>query len=331
MTYFFKTTAELKNHVAVSQALSVETLRPYLANGLASDEILGILGADLYTELLDAYDAANMDAAQTKLLEMVQSAIAPLAVYAYLKEAAVRISDAGVTTDREKTAFQWQQEKLESSQLQLAYRRLDALILFLQTNEADYSGWSATDEFKATLELLIPNAKEFSVYINIRESSRTFRTLKPFIRDVEMTRIAPLLSPALYSELKTQLETNSFSGDNAELMVLIRPAIAYLAVSSALDESSIELTPEGAYVTSVQATGNANIRDSKPASLDQAAKAKERYRQRGEAYLESLRQFLNSTATSSRYASFFSSSNYRSPETGQSYKQNPERNSFLAL
>ncbi len=331
MAILFTSTVELKNFVGVSMALELDTLKPHLKDAPAETEVIKILGTELYSLLLSAYDAEDLSPEQLLLLPKVQGVLAPLSVYNYLQEAAVRISDGGVSADRENSAFQWQQEKVEAHYLRMAYFRIDSLIKFMHQNKASFDGWEESSEYKATKEFFINSHQEFQKWVNIGESYRTLVAMRPSMRQAEEENLLPLLTEGLFGELKTAILEENITPAHQALLRFVVPATAFFTMSKALEDLNMEFTAEGAYISSLKANSSANIKERQKPQENELLRKAERFANRGKTWLDSLQQFLNVSASSSLYSSYYQSSNYNNSATGVTYQQDPNSKTFNAL
>jgi len=331
MKVLIRTESELKEFTGVSMALSIESLSPHLAFSWAEDQLITILGQSLYENLLNAYaDGTLEEPAQAKLkvlLPYVQKPLAALAVYSFMQEGGVMISDQGITADRDRSAFQWQQQKAESHYLESAYRSLDRLIVFLLANKADYNNWSDTLYHSSQANLLINSPALFNEHINIRSSYRTFVALLPHLRQVQERQILSLLGEAFLADILANLNDEKYK----DLLRYLRPALAFLSMAEAIEVLHIELTGDGALLYSLR-TNVGNMQEQHAPASSELARSALRYQERGRSWLQDLREHLNAQASAEKYPLYFNSANYEDPtEIGQSYQQDFNSNMYNGL
>lgn len=312
MSALFKTVAEIKAYTGASMALSLESLSPHLSFSWAEDEVLKVLGQDLYDLLLEKYDADQLNDAGNEalkaLLPYVQKPLANLGIYSYMQEGGVSIEDEGVMGNREKAAFQWQQLKAESFYLEASYQGLDRLINFLLKNAGDYEEWTDTVYHSIQKDLLVNSPALFNQSVNIRGSYRTFVALLPNLQFVESKYVSPTLGASYLAALKVDLE----SDDSKAVLALLRPAICFLTMAETIMDNDLELTANGVYVHSLR-SNTENIQQKEPAKVDKLQLAVARFKSRGEAALEEVRNFLNSNASASKYQEYYNTE-YESEE-----------------
>jgi len=331
MKVLIRTESELKEFTGVSMALSIESLSPHLAFSWAEDQLISILGQTLYENLLSAYaDDTLEQTANAKLkvlLPYAQKPLAALAVYSFMQEGGVMISDQGITADRDRSAFQWQQQKAETHYLENAYRSLDRLISFLISNKSDYSNWSDTAYHSSQGNLLIGSPALFNEHINIRSSYRTFVALLPHLHQVQERQIASLLGDEFLADILSKLQDEKYK----DLLKYLRPALAFLSMAEAIEVLHIELTGDGALLYSLR-TNVGNIQEQHAPASSELARSALRYQERGRSWLQDLREHLNAQASAEKYPLYFNSANYEDPtEIGQSYQQDFNSNMYNGL
>lgn len=313
MSLLFKTVAEIKEFTGASMALTLDTLKPHLSYSWAEDEVLKIVGQDLYDSLLAKYVADELDepgnAHFKSLLPMVQKPLANLAIYSYMQEGGVSIEDQGIIADREKAAFQWQQEKAEAFYIDASYQSLDRLISFLLKNAGDFGNWTDTVYHSIQKDLLVNSPALFNQSVNIRGSYRTFAALLSTLQYVESKYVSPALGAAYLADLKSSLGTS----DNQAVLALLRPSICFLAMAEGMMDLNMELTANGVFVQSLRSNTH-NIKQKEAPKLEELQLAVTRFKQRGLAGMETVRQFLNANASESKYAAFYTSDQYESEE-----------------
>jgi hypothetical protein len=329
-----KTKAELQAAVRSSTGLEIETIAPFLTNSEAEQEVIKILGQQLYDTLVDHYNDDILSGPEQALLPFVQKPLANLAIYQFLQFGGMTISDAGVTlsTNREQAAFQWQQLKAERAFLKDGYITMESLLSYLEAHKVDFPGWGNGTQYPALKEFFINTALEFQSYVNINRSRRTLTAMAPVMRNVEAFEIESLLTGTLFNAIKAEILAGSVSADNQALLSYIKPAVAHLTIAQAASELSMEITPEGAFIYTITASGASQIQKYAEADPDRLARHKTHHENVGKAYLQKLRAYLNATASSTKYAAYFASTNYEDPTTtSQTYEQDPETKIFNAL
>tara|TARA_R110002096_G_scaffold122409_1_gene265259 strand:+ start:1430 stop:2434 length:1005 start_codon:yes stop_codon:yes gene_type:complete len=315
MKTLIQTSAELKSFTGASTALSIESLDSHLVYSWAEDEIIKILGADFYQDLLNKYDAEELNNAGNEalkaLLPFVQKPLANLAIYSFMQEGSVSIEDQGITADRNKSAYQWQHLKAEGFYLDSAYRALDRLISFLLKNTGDYAGWVDTAYHNLQKGLILSSPSAFSEFVNIKDSYRTYVSLMPVLRQAELNYLMPAVGATYFAELKASLSAPS---DNDKIVLdYLKPALAFYTMADAIEDLNLEYTGDGAYIISLKANTD-NIKEKNKPSDDHLSRAALRFRDKAQSKIASLSTYLNNNASASMYPLYFASDLYQSEE-----------------
>jgi len=323
---------ELRGLTGVSVALTIENLSPHLSFSRAEDAIIHVLGDTLYENLVTAYadDGFTSEPELEKLLPYVQKPLANLAVYHYMQEGGIHISNEGVTTNRDKAAFQWQHEKGENFYLDTAYDGLDRLIKFLLVNKSDYPNWDGSAYHAAEQGALLNSADALQRYVNISTSYRTYRALLPVLLNCEDIFIRPLLGDTLIDAIKTEVKDDNASADHKLLLKRIEPALAFLTMGEGLEDLNMEVTGDGAFRYSLR-TNVGNIREKQAPETADLTRAAERFRAKGQGWLKDLREYLDQNASPTKYASYYNSPQYTAPGASNTYTQNEDSNVWNGL
>jgi anti-sigma factor RsiW len=335
MKFLITTREELQSFTGASAALALDTLKPYLRHSLAEREVLKVLTDELYNQLLNAYHDGSLNDVDKEhlkdLLPLVQKPLANLAMYYYLQEGSVTISDAGVETDRDKTAFAWQAEKIERAYLENAYFGLDNLISYLLANADAFSSWAASSAYADATQHLVRNAATFQQSVNIGSSHRTFLALQPILKHVEQGPIQSLLGDEFFEELLTAYQDDDLSPEQKRLLEKLQAAICYLTMAEAITDLNIEVTADGAFQQSFKATTQ-SVKERHPARENDLDRYRLQMQKRGAEWLERCRQYLNTKASPTVFATFYASAYYEDPdESTATYEQDDNGNIYNAL
>jgi hypothetical protein len=305
---------QFKTHVALNKSADEEyfaLLQPDLL--LAEDDYLRpALGADFYDELLAAPASLTTD----RLRTLLASALANLTMVSYLDMGQVQISGAGVqiiSTDREKTAFQWQVNNLKTNWSRKGNNGLEKALAYLEAHDADFPTWATSDTAKRTRGYFITSASTFSEHYNISNARLTFLALASLVRKTERFRLEPVLGTEYFDELKQQLRDDTLSVENSTLLDdYVRPALAHLVMAQAIGELGFALNGN-ALELNVYRPDDANSKESDPGLTQLLELKADQAMEDGEHYLRKLTKHLNATASATRYATYFTSDAYRPP------------------
>lgn len=302
-----------RQHVALNASADEEyfaQLRPDLL--LAEDDYLRpALGTEFYEELLAA-TGAEAD----RLRQLLASALANLTMVSYVDFAQVQISGSGVqiiSTEREKTAFQWQINSLKASYSRKGNNGLEKALAYLEAHATDFPTWAASEVAKNARGYFITSATVFSEFYNISNARLTFQALASLLRKTERFRLAPALGEEFFDELKQQLREGALTAENEKLLDdYVRPALAHLVMAQAIGELGFALNGN-ALELNVYRPDDANSKESDPGLTQLLELKADQALDDGEHYLRKLSQHLNGTASATRYATYFNSDAYRPP------------------
>lgn len=293
---FFKTNKEIKKYLPASLALNFADVAPYIED-VAREEILPILGQQLYDLLIAAYptaDVAPVDANFAKLLHEVRRPLAALSIAKYIPLGSVNVSSTGiheVQDDNMRSATKWRTEKLEKSLLDEGQKKLDDLFVFLEANFAQFPTWKSSDSFSLLVENFVYKTTIFNKHYNINNSRRVFVSLKSIMGRVELDSVLPILFKNLFDEIKTQIKDNNLTDENKLILLnYIQPAVCFITISMALQQRSVFLDENGVTIFKTLNTQAFTERNDAPdARVERIAS---QLMINGQGILETLTNFL---------------------------------------
>jgi hypothetical protein len=319
-----KTLSEFKGYVAVDFNLQTG-LPPSFVLELAETEatfIAPLLGAPLYDWLRAAYEAPGFDATaltpEAGLLRAVQAPLARLAATTGITTHQVSITGTGVhitSTDKIKTAFQWQSRELQALHLRRGYQGLDALVQWLEDHRDDapeLRAWAASPAGRRHRRELFTSATAFQEYENIGSSWLVFEALRPVRRRLEAQELRTVLGDEFLQELHEQVETRTLTSENENLLrSRVYPALASLTIAHAVPALGLVLTGSGLQLAA--GSDEANTREYAPNPNGLMRQLASEALVVGERYLRQLTEHLDTRASATRFATYFSSSAYTPP------------------
>ena len=335
MQQLITTREELQAFTGASAGLSLNSLQPYLSNSLAEQQVLKVLTPELHSTLLAAYHENTLEeeanAHLKALLPLVQKPLVNLALYYYLQEGSVRITDAGIETNRDKTAFAWQAEKVERVYLEHAYFGLDALITHLLANADDFSTWASSSAYANAMQHFVRNAATFQQSVNIGSSHRTYLALLPVLAQVEQGPIVGLLGDDFYEELLVAYQADDLTAEEQRLLDKLQPAICFLTMAEAITDLNISISADGAFQHSLKASTQ-SVKEKQPANENDLDRYRLQMLKRGEEWLERCRTYLNAKASASVFATYYASDLYSDPSASSAtYTQDFDSNVYNGL
>ena len=328
--------SQVLSAASINVSNTIENWFPYIGEAQESF-IRPVLGDVLYGQLQDAMaldpavpeDGTILENLAT-LLDMIRKPLALYALWLGADEFGVSVSSQGIQvieTPTHKTAPQYRVQNLKENWIRRANTSLDLVLKFLDEHRQDFPGYVQQDA-----SLFIRSTGEFNSEVDIRESRRVFVSLKPIIRSVEKKYIRPALSAPLFDELKQAWQSGeAFTKEHADLMDLIRPALAHLTMARALMEISIDLLDWGIFDTA----GNtfSNVSSKQASNKERIAAMAEANQHDGEAELKALQQLLDENAGEDLYAAYFHSPRYAGNKMAEHRNEFPNKpdNSFFLV
>jgi len=315
---FVKTNNDIQQFLPVTDAFNLEDIKPFLLNNAEPDFLIPALSQTQFDALQTRFDnnQVQLTDKEKKLISLINQASLNYALELFLDWAQVNISQDGIhiiVNDTRKTAFQWQIQQVQKQCNQAAYRGLERMLIYLETEKTVFTGWAASSSYTIFKQCFINTAEEFSKFVNISGSRRTFLSIKPIMQRVEERKVKDTLVSTLYDEIKTQINTDTVSANNKELLKFIQPAVANLTMADAVNELSLEITDMGIVVSSTSEIISNNVKT--PVDADRLSSLENKFRKNGEAELQLLDQYLQKNASATVYPLFFSSSRYVGPPT----------------
>jgi hypothetical protein len=302
------TGTDLANLAPDLRLVERQQLRPVLGPAL-HNELSALSDEDLQAALDDSTSATGA------LLRLVHEALANLGLLEYLPLNQLQINDGGVyVMSGGKSPFQWQINELKASLRNKGFNALEAVLTYLDEHVDDFPAWATSAAAVDARVLLISSATEFSRHYDINGSRLTYQAFLPLIRKVERFQLEALLSAEYLRELKAQLVASTLAPDNRDVLdEYLRPALAHLVVAKAVGE--VGLSFNGANIElNIFRPDNANEREA-DAGLDGLLKQKaSQAAADAQVYLTKLRRHLNSQASLTRFATYFTSSAYVDPQ-----------------
>ena len=327
---FFSSTVEVKDYVAVNANFDWEDIKAQLSQGL-SKFIMPAIGRTFAAQLLGAYQSGTLSAAESAAVDKVQAALAPYAVFlwvplGYVQQSAMGIQE--VSSENSSPARQWVTYDLRKALLDQAEAALEELLYYLEENAAagdpgEFVLWQNSDAYTKLGSGLISSADELSAQVNVARSRRLFQSLKTYLARTERNYIRPVLGRALYDELVADKQAGVLTTEQERLLKEVQPALAYLMLSRAIPELSIEIGEEGIRLSS--ANNGFSQKNSASGSRGDAqliSAHQQSLQMDGEAMLDSLKEFLWTHEVD--YPLFAESPLYRSDIRGDSWLEDTD-------
>ena len=251
----FRTTAEVKQYIAIDVNMKFSTIKPSLDDA-EENFIKPLLGIAFYDAFAADYAGAavvptNMTANNQLLLPFIQRALAFYAAFYMIDEVGVNVGDLGVQqqfNQNSQPAPAFKVNALKMKYITSADRAADKLLEYLEekASVSVYPQWYADIDANTSMTgTIVYKTSIASQYIDINESRRIFLRLKKRIKDIEASYIKRLICTDQYEEILTQLRTGSLTSNNAKLVAKLEPIIAKKALYLTMPSLAISVEAEG--------------------------------------------------------------------------------------
>ena len=246
----FKTIEEIKQFLPVTASFKFEEIKPFMVQ-VERNYIIPMVSKTQFDELNTAYNASltpTLTPAQEELLTEIRYALTPLMYWLWIPHGQVKVSGAGIqitSTATQKTAFQWQVDKLEESAFTSGFLALETLLIFLEENKDTYTLWKASESYTISKELFINSAKQFNEQYPINNSRYLFLQIRAFSKIIERETIKGTLGKELYDLVKASLLEDAPDPDYSDLLEYIKPVIAFGTLLKASTRLSLIIDSKG--------------------------------------------------------------------------------------
>ncbi len=284
--HFIPDIPTLQSFVPVAADLDLAIIHSDLSRAVRR-HIQPLLGREFLGELFADYKDSTLDEKQLELVDYINAAAAPLALWIHSKKGGVTFDSSGIY--KRKNENRWnlsdtEQQKLEASYLSDGIDALDDLLNYLEDSLADFPTYADAPERKAERLSLIPSASVVLDVFHMLCPRITFCAMREGLRYMERTRVKPLLQDYYSTLIGTSPAEGSF--DNT-CLILARRAVIYLGTGRALVTRGVTLTTEGLRVMMDNKT---QVSDSENARIEAAARE---YLHSGEVEIATLVKLLN--------------------------------------
>lgn len=301
MAELLTTTNQLRSFLgaAYSASASEDRIKPYIA--LAEQNyIVKAIGPELLASLKTAANnESNASDATKYLLGLVRQALAFYGYLMYLPYSTGVDGDNGLQetkTDKTQPVRQAMLEKRIAATADNASSALEAVLLLLFTNAADYAVWKNSDTYKSASALFIRNANDLKKACPYtRGHHRLFVSMREYLEERQRKSIVPALGEEFSEGLLTRLAAGSLTTEEKRLMPYIQRALGYSAYEDALLFLTVVSLPGGGLRILSEFDGISNQR----ALSDQDevfCKYQKKIGTDAEAYQRELKRYLDANA-----------------------------------
>lgn len=238
---------------------------------LSVRQITDLTGTEIYkqAEIYYLKDEYGLDLEDKEYL-LVKKFQLTNALFAYVKM--IPSLDAGHGNDgrkkgigeNEKELTALEQYKDEANILNLAYEALEDLLNYME--EQKFEAWEKAPVKNMLKSLVITKLSEFNEYFSLG-SSRMFFTMLPMLREVQETKIIPVITQTRLTALLAAMKADTPSEDQKkllEMLPLVRRPLVLASLALAIKRLPVEILPDG--IVQTQITGS--IREKRIATKE---------------------------------------------------------------
>lgn len=191
------------------------------------------LGQSFLDEIQDAYDASPATPMSTEmdaLVRKLQRSMAYFVMYQAISTRGIQISNMGpgqAVSDDGNYIFpsMWRTNEGLRKSFQLANRRLDQALEYLDEKKSDFATWVASTEYSRYQRLFFRSARELNQYMSMEAGRVVFQTLRPIMYEAEQRYIYRVMGDGQAEELKTAMAAGSLTADQSKLLDITRRAL----------------------------------------------------------------------------------------------------------
>ena len=243
-TFIFSNFDDFKNNVggAVNQSVLLESLTPTIEE-VAHTHIIPWLTQGLWDALVSGVETP---ASQTlaNLLPYVQKSVAFLTMWEYAKIGGVQFSEAGLLrteSETHKTAYKNQENAYREQMRNHGFNALERMLIFLETNKADYPDWTDNDGLAYHRAVFLHLAKDMQREAAQKITRYTYNVLRPLIADLETFVLEPLLGADFLAELRTDFLADDLTEKQTELIKLLRKPLTHFAIHEGIQRMWVQI------------------------------------------------------------------------------------------
>lgn len=241
----FATISELKAVLggAVNTSVELSSLTPAF-HAAVYNHMVEWISEEFWDQFYTAYDGDSLTAEQTALLPYLRRPLAKLAMYEHQQIGTVQFNEAGlvrIETETHKTAYRYQEQAYAQFMLYQGYEDLERLLMYLETNKADFGAWALSEAYTRHRSLFITYAAEFRRAYGKQVSRYVFEIMRPVMADIEIFALLPMMGQLQLTDLKTKLLAGTASAAEQELHARIIKAIANYSMEESLKRNWVAL------------------------------------------------------------------------------------------
>jgi hypothetical protein len=268
--------------------------------------LVPVLGATLYTALLNEYTTPTVDTMINALLVKAQRALAPLAYWLDLPNIQSQISESGVVTtvsELQQSAHRWEYEQVRENLAVKGCFSLEMMIAFLYEHADDLT-WAPPFFYKSIFKTGI----EFAQYFPVFQPYRCFESLRPIAKQCEDQYIRNSIGSDYFDYLR---DLSNPSTEEAAVIEFLKKAVANLTIKTAIETLSVKATTYG-FTVMLQGNSDLAPQGQTNAPDNQLSLMLTSTERTGINYVREMKKYMDATASSSVLSDYYNGDYYTS-------------------
>ncbi len=278
---------------AVNNDLVFEAIQSFVDDA-ETNHIIPAIGYAFYDKLREDF----LTEKQERALKMLRKAVANFAIHYYVAFGSVQIAETGIMVKRDANNLPASDKKVYQLRTQSradAYKALEAAIVYLESNQADFTEYVADVAHANNRSLYINTTAEFSAGYDLRDNAEVFYRLRGVIRTVEENYIDNILGDTLSTALREAILDNSTTTAQQKLIAKIAKASALLTIAEAIPYNLVTFDASGLVTTGIKSNSD-NVEDSNTGEMRRLQGIMNVAQRKGESEHAKLIKFLNDNA-----------------------------------
>lgn len=242
----FSSTTELQEYTALA-AMNFAAIAPVLGT-IEEDCLIPYLGRELYDELLGKIADGSIDDNFKKLQDLCKKIVAPFAVYKYIPKGQLQIGGQGITraeNDKAKTPFGYQITELREAYLTDGEMAIERLLAYLEANKGSFVNWTSSEAYQEYNSLIIRSGSEFKQLFSMQNTPhRNYWAMRSKMQDMQYF-VRQSIGATKFDEVLNAQKEASLDETQAELLVMVKKATAYLTIAEAVPYLNCRMDANG--------------------------------------------------------------------------------------
>lgn len=287
------------------------TAIPHMQEVAEEEYLLPVLGATLLGTVQTEADTNPVT--PSPLLKKCYQALAFLMYYKQLPFLYTQTTDAGlrnVTTNQMQGAYPHQYYDIKRTCENEGLAALNRLFTYLYDNRATYTTWYSSAAYQRLNRNILRTGLDFADYFTLPQPHRTFYALQPIVQEVEDFYVNAAIGETFFTSLKA---ITSPTTHEAEVIKLLKKAVAQLTIFKSFTKLSVKISPEGFNV--MLGNNDAKATTEAQATDGQVYQVKKDTERDGNNYLQQAIAYLNNNASALVFPTYFASTYYKAPTT----------------